>query len=147
MSRFGQLPAQTQKLAAVAIAALLIAAGAGLSWMLHGNVADARARLDASVASEQAMRTLVQRFEARQASGAATDLSTVVTRSLQGKSFQPSLIQQQNGDLALRFDNAPFNEVLAWMLELEEAGAVVANVAATEAQPAGVTLTLVLRGG
>jgi hypothetical protein len=33
------------------------------------------------------------------------------------------------------------------MLELEEAGAVVANVAATEAQPAGVTLTLVLRGG
>jgi hypothetical protein len=71
MSRFGQLPAQTQKLAAVAIAALLIAAGAGLSWMLHGNVADARARLDASVASEQAMRTLVQRFEARQASGAA----------------------------------------------------------------------------
>jgi type II secretory pathway component PulM len=154
MTRFTQLPNHTQKMAAGLLAALLIAGGAGLSWMMHGRVADAQLRLDQSHVNQQAMKELVQRFEARRLSGAATDLSAVVNRSLQGRSFQPTLMQQQNGELALRFDNAPFAEVLDWLIELEEAGAVVGNVAVAQAAQAqfgressGVTLTLVLRGG
>jgi type II secretory pathway component PulM len=114
---------------------------------MHGRVSAAQARVDHSRANQQAMTQLVERFEARQLSCAATDLSAVVTRSLQGKRFQPALLQQQNGELALRFDNAPFAEVLEWLIELEEAGAVVASVAVAQAQSSGVTLTLVLRSG
>jgi type II secretory pathway component PulM len=146
MTRFALLPADTQKLVAGVLAAALIVTGGALSWTMHDRVATAQLRLEASRANQQSMTDLVQRFEARQLSGAATDLSAVVNRSLQGKSFQPSLMQQQNGELALRFDNAPFADVVAWMLELEEAGAVVANVAIAQAQSGGVTLTLVLRG-
>jgi type II secretory pathway component PulM len=147
MTRFALLPADTQKIVAGTLAFALIVSGGVLSWTLHNQVAAAQLRLEASRANQQAMMELVQRFEARQLSGAATDLSAVVNRSLQGKNFQPTLMQQQNGELALRFDNAPFADLLAWMLELEEAGAVVANVAIAQAQSAGVTLTLVLRGG
>jgi type II secretory pathway component PulM len=147
MTRFALLPADTQKVVVGVLAAALIVSGGALSWTMHSRVAAAQLRLEASRANQQAMAELVQRFEARQLSGAATDLSAVVNRSLQGKSFQPTLMQQQNGELALRFDNAPFDDVLAWMLELEEAGAVVANVAIAQAQATGVTLTLVLRGG
>lgn len=145
MTRFMQLPADTQKLVAGLAAAALIVMGGALSWTLHGQVASARSRLEASATNRQAMMELVRDFEARQLSGAATDLSALVTRSLQGKSFQPALIQQQNGELALRFDNAPFADVLAWMIELEDAGAIVANVVVAQAQ-SGVSLSLVLRG-
>jgi type II secretory pathway component PulM len=155
MKRFTQLPNETQKVAAGLLAVLLIAGGAGLSFTMHGRVAAAKLRLEESRVNQQAMTELVRRFESRQLSGAAADLSAVVTRSLQGKNFQPTLLQQQNGELALRFDNAPFAEVLEWLIELEEAGAVVANVAVAQGAQArsgggessGVTLTLVLRGG
>jgi type II secretory pathway component PulM len=145
MTRFALLPAATQKVVVGVLAAAFIITAGALSWTMHGRVAAAQLRLEASRANQQAMTELVQRFEARQLSGAATDLSAVVNRSLQGKSFQPTLMQQQNGELALRFDNAPFGDVLAWMSELEEAGAVLANVAIAQAG-SGVTVTLVLRG-
>jgi type II secretory pathway component PulM len=146
MSRFTQLPNDSQKLVVGLVAVLLITGGAALSWIVHGRVAAAQQRLDESRVNQQEMTELVQRFEARRLSGAATDLSAVVTRSLQGKNFQPTLLQQQNGELALRFDNAPFADVLEWMIELEEVGAVVTNVAVAQGQSSGVTLTLVLRG-
>ena len=147
MTRFTRLPPDVQKLVAGCVIALVVAAGGALSWTLHARAAAAQSRLDTSSANRSAMTALVERFESRRGSGAATDLGALVTRSLQGKSFQPSQIQQQNGELALRLDNAPFNEVLAWMLELEKAGAVPGNVAMVQARPAGVTVTLVLRGG
>lgn len=147
MTRFARLPADTQKTLAALIATAVVIAGGMLSWTLHGSVAAAEERLAESRANLQAMAELVQRFEARQLSGAATDLSALVTRSLQGKAFQPALMQQQNGELALRFDNAPFNEALAWMRELEEAGAVLASVAIAQSPSGGVNLSVVLRGG
>jgi type II secretory pathway component PulM len=148
MSAFTLLPVGTQKLLAAGVAVVLLVAGSSLSWLMHGRVDAAQSRLSVSIANRQAMAELVARFEARAASGAAQlDLSAVVTRSLEGQSFQPSQIQQQNGELALRFDNAPFNEVLAWMLELEASGVVLGNVGIAQAQPEGVSLTLVLRGG
>lgn len=147
MMRFGRLPNRSQKVVAGLLAALVIVAGSGLSWVMHGRVSAAQLRLDESRANQRAMTELVERFEARQLNGAAEDLSALVTRSLQDRTFQPTLLQQQNGELALRFDNAPFAEVLEWMLELEQAGAVVANVAIAQAQSSGVSLTLVLRGG
>ncbi len=149
MRRFAQLPVSTQKLVAgVAIGAVLLACGL-LSWQLHAHAAAAESRLQTSATNRQTMTELVQRFQAAQITGTAeVDLSAVVTRSLEGKSFQPSRIQQQNGEIVLRLDNAPFNDVLAWMLELEETGRVVlGNVGITQGQSAGVTLTLVLRGG
>lgn len=147
MSRFAQLPPRTQKLVVGSALAVLLLAGAGLSWNLHERVAAARARLEASSANRAAMNELVQRFEARARSGAAPDLSALVARSLQGKSFQPGQMQQQNGELALRLDNVAFADVLDWLIELEEQGAVPAQVAISQGQPAGVTVTLVLRGG
>jgi type II secretory pathway component PulM len=146
MKHFAQQSGATQKLVVGLVAAALLIGGSALSWTMHHRVAAAQSRLDASRANLQAMTDLVQRFQAREGSGAATDLSAVVTRSLQGKSFQPALMQQQNGELALRFDSVPFDELLGWMLELEEAGAVATNVAVAQAQSGGVTLTLVLRG-
>lgn len=151
--RFAQLPVATQKLVLAAGLVVAVLAGGSLSWHLHQQVTAAQLRRDAAVANLQGMSELVQRYRELQAAGAggtgaAGDLSAVVTRSLQGKTFQPNRIQQQNGELALRLDNAPFNEVLAWLLELEESGAVVlGNVSITQAQPAGVTLTVALRGG
>lgn len=148
MSAFTRLPVSTQKLVAACAVIALVGAGSATSWIMHSRVEAAQSRLDASIANRQAMADLVARFEARQRSGVAElDLSTVVTRSLQGQNFQPSQIQQQNGELALRFDNAPFNEVLAWMLELQESGVTLNNVGIAQAQPDGVSLTLVLRGG
>ncbi len=147
MKRFAQMSAESQKLFAGVLAAVLIVAASGLSWMTHGRAASAEQRLAESRANRDAMTELVRRFEARQLSGAAVDLSAVITRSLQGKPFQPSLMQQQNGELALRFDNAPFDEVLAWMRELEEAGAVLASVAVAQSPSGGVNLSVVLRGG
>jgi general secretion pathway protein M len=149
MRRFALLPVATQKLVAGLVVAAVVIAGSALSWQTHRRAAAAQVRLDASVANHEAMTALVQRFQAAQVNGTAdTDVSAVVTRSLQGKSFQPSRIQQQAGEVVLRLDNAPFEEVLAWMLELEESGAVaLGNVGITQAQPTGVTVTLVLRGG
>jgi len=147
MTRFMRLTPELQKLVVGGGATLVVLACALVSSLMHARVAEAQSRLEASVDNRQTMAELVERFDARQNAGAATDLGALVTRSLQGKAFQPSLIQQQNGELALRLDNAPFNDVLEWMLELEEAGAVLGNVAMIQAQPAGVTVTLVLRGG
>jgi general secretion pathway protein M len=148
MLRFLQLPVATQKLVAACTVAAVMCGGGLLSWYLHTRIAAAQLRVETSLANQQAMAELVQRFEAARITGTTQDLSAVVTRSLQGKSFQPSRMQQQNGEIALRLDNAPFHEVLAWMLELEESGAVaLGNVGITQAQPAGVTVTLVLRGG
>lgn len=153
MRRFLLLPVFTQKRVATAGLVVCLLASAGLSWQMHRQVAAAQIRLDIAQANAQAIAELVERYRALQgedAAGAAaeTDLSAIVTRSLQGKNFQPSRIQQQNGEIALRLDNAPFNAVLAWLLELEETGGVMlSSVGITQAQPAGVTLTLVVRGG
>ena len=152
MAGFKQLTVPTQKRVFAAGMAVCLLMGAALSWQAHRRAAAAQLRYDTTVDQVQTMTALVERYRALQTAGPAatadTDLSAVVTRSLQGKNFQPSRIQQQNGELALRLDNAPFDEVLAWLLELEESGAVVlGNVGITQAQPAGVTVTMVLRGG
>lgn len=147
MKAFTQLPPKTQKLLVTVAVALLVMAGSATSWSLHQRAAAAQRRFDASSANLQALAALVQRFEERQAAGATgLDLSAIVTRSLQGRSFQPSQIQQQDGELALRLDNAPFADVLAWMVELGEAGLVFSKVGVAQGQE-GVNLTLVLRAG
>ncbi|MGV3591707.1 MAG: type II secretion system protein GspM [Gammaproteobacteria bacterium] len=144
---FTRLPPAIQKLVAGIGIALLVAAGIAVSWHMHARAAEARRQVDASNANLAVMRELVRRFEARQATGGTKlDLSALVTRSLQGKSFQPSQIQQQNGELALRFDGVPFAAVLAWMAELAEAGVVFSNVGIAQAGMEGVSLTLVMRG-
>ncbi|MDY6982622.1 MAG: type II secretion system protein GspM [Pseudomonadota bacterium] len=145
---FLRLPPATQKLVAGIGIAVAVAAGAMASWQMHARAAAAQRHLDASEANLAVMSELVRRFETRQTRGAAApDLSALVTRSLQGKSFQPSQIQQQNGELALRIDGVPFDELLAWLLELEEAGAVLGSAGITQGQPAGVSAMLVLRAG
>ncbi|HEY0963932.1 MAG TPA: type II secretion system protein GspM [Pseudomonadales bacterium] len=144
---FLRLPPATQKLIAGAGITVLIATGLGMSWQMHARAEEARRAVDASTANHAAMAELVSRFNARQTRGsAAPDLSALVTRSLQGKDFQPSQLQQQNGELALRFDGVPFAAVLAWMVELEDAGVVFSNVGIAQAGSDGVSVTLVMRG-
>lgn len=145
---FLRLPPGMQKLVAGIGIAACVATGLGASVQMHMRAAAAQHDAEMSDANLAAMRELVRRFEARQArGGAALDLSALVTRSLQGKSFQPSQIQQQNGELAVRVDGVPFDELLAWLLELEEAGAVLGSAGITQAQPGGVSAMLVLRAG
>jgi type II secretory pathway component PulM len=145
---FLSLPPATRKFVAGISVAVLVAAGLATSWQLHARAAAAQRHLDASSANLAVMQELVRRFETRQTRGTATlDLSALVTRSLQGKPFQPSQIQQQNGELALRIDGVAFDELLAWLLELEEAGAVLGSAGITQGQSAGVNAMLVLRAG
>lgn len=146
--KFLALPPATQKLVAGIGIAAFVAIGLGASMHMHARAAAAQRHVDMSNANLAAMHELVRRFEARQTRGGiAPDLSALVTRSLQGKSFQPSQIQQQNGELAVRVDGVPFDELLAWLLELEEAGAVLGSAGITQGQPGGVSAMLVLRAG
>jgi len=148
MKAFAQLPANTQKAIVGALVIVLLGAGAFVSWSMHERRAAAQRHLEASLANRQAMTELVQRFDAQRTSGAAVvDLSALVTRSLQGKGFQPSQVQQQNGELALRIDAASFNEIVTWMAELAEAGVAFSNVGIAQAPAGTVNLTVVLRDG
>lgn len=146
MKSFTRLPPTVQKRVALCVGFVVAGAGAAASWTLHQHKDAAQRRLETSLANRAAMTALVQRYEAHQPQGsAALDLSAIVTRSLQGKSFQPSQIQQQNGELALRLDRVAFADVLEWMAELADAGVVFSNVGVAQAID-GVNLTLVLRG-
>src|SRR5690606_17588476 len=88
MHAFMRLAPATQKLVAGIGVVVIVATGIAASAAMHARAATAQRHLDASSANRAAMNELVQRFEARQTRGTASlDLSALVTRSLQGKSF------------------------------------------------------------
>jgi type II secretory pathway component PulM len=152
MRAFLQLPVRTQKLLVTSVVGLCFLLGAVLSWQAHRNLAAARSALSGTGAQVQAMQALVARYQQLQGAdttgAAVSDLIAVVNSSLEGKRFQPSRIQQvAAGELSVRLDAVPFNDALAWLLELENTGAVVPGVVGiTQNQPAGVNMTLTLHG-
>jgi general secretion pathway protein M len=134
-----------------AIVAITALAGWGLLLPLHAKLATSKIELERSSQSLAAMQELVQSYEAMAAAGAEgtyPGLTAVVNQGLQGKTFQPSRIQQNGtGELVVRIDNVSFQQAIEWIYELENtAGVVVGSVAISQSQGGLVNLTLALTG-
>jgi type II secretory pathway component PulM len=152
-ARFNRLDARSQRNVVIVAATLLVLLGSVLSWQAHGSKRAAAAALEASQQDMRAMDELLARYaQLQQQRGAGVyadseDLTAVVNRTLQGRSFQPARIQQGiGGELQLRLDDVAFADALAWLTELESAGGVVVGAATVNQGSAGsASLTLVLR--
>jgi type II secretory pathway component PulM len=153
LQKFFQQQTPRMQLLEVTAAVVVIAAlaGWGVLLPLHGKLAASKIELERSSQSLIAMQELVQSYEAMAEAGAEgtyPGLTAVVNQSLQGKTFQPSRIQQNGaGELVVRVDNVPFQQAVEWIHELENtAGVVVASVAVNQSQSGLVNLTLALTG-
>jgi type II secretory pathway component PulM len=152
-ARFNKLDARSQRHVVVVTALLLLVLGAALSWQVHGSKRSAAAAVDASAQDLLAMDELLARYEQLQqqrGTGVTAnneDLTALVNRTLQGRSFQPTRIQQGvDGELQLRLDDVAFADALAWLTELENTGGVVVGaVTVNQAAAGSASLTLVLR--
>ena len=98
---------------------------------MSASVAELNARNQQAQVSLQNVEALAQEYTQLQQSGAGkksskTNLtrlidSTVKSNGLTMNRFQPS----SSGDVQVRFENAEFNNILAWLHELENGNAVL----------------------
>jgi len=151
LHRFLQQAPRTQLLEVTAAVVITALAAWGLLLPAHAKLATGKIALEQSSQSLIAMQELVQSYQAMAESGAEgtyPGLTAVVNQSLQGKTFQPSRIQQNGeGELVVRVDNVPFQQAVGWIHELENArGMVVETIAVGQGQGGLVNLTLTLTG-
>lgn len=148
---FRQAP-RVQRLQA---AGAVIVIGALLTWSVllpaHARLAASKTELARSSQSLAAMQELAASYRAMAESGAESTypgLTAVVNQSLQGRTFQPSRIQQNaTGELVVRVDNVSFQLAVEWINELETTrGIAVETVALSQSQSGLVNLTLALTG-
>jgi type II secretory pathway component PulM len=153
--RFNRLDARSQR-QLVTVAAVLLCVLAGLlSWQVHQGKRAVAAALDESARNLAAMDELLERYASLQQRGGGgmqaggEDVAAVVNRTLQGRSFQPTRIQQgTDGELQVRLDDVAFADALAWLADLENTRGLVVGAVTVNQGPAGsANLTLVLRGG
>ena len=146
---------QTPRVQLVEVAATVVVIAALTAWGLllpaHAKLNASKIELETRAQSLVAMQELVSSYQSMAASGAEgtyPGLTAVVNQSLQGKSFQPSRIQQNGeGELVVRVDNLSFQLAVGWIHELENTrGIVVETVAVSQSQQGLVNLTLTLTG-
>jgi type II secretory pathway component PulM len=146
---------QTPRLQLLEVTATVVViatlAGWGLLLPLHAKLAASKIELERSSQSLLAMQELVQSYQAKAESGTEgtyPGLTAVVNQSLQGRTFQPSRLQQNGaGELLVRVDNVPFQQAVGWIHELESTrGLVVETIAVSQSQGGLVNLTLTLTG-
>jgi general secretion pathway protein M len=135
-------------IAAVVLSALAVW---GVLLPAHARLAASKAELERSSQSLVAMQELAASYQEMAESGAEgtyPGLTAIVNQSLQGKSFQPSRIQQNGtGELVVRVDNVTFQLAVEWIYELENTrGMAVETVALSQSQGGLVNLTLALTG-
>jgi type II secretory pathway component PulM len=147
---FLQLEPRVQWLTAiggVAVAAVVVAV---VLVSLHSRHAAAVMQLSATEASLREVRTLVAQLQSLQAadnSPQTSDLTALVSRSLQSFDLQPSRLQQNSADeLQLRLDAVPFATAIAWLGALEQMpGVVVVRASFSQGPDGNTTLSLSLR--
>ena len=151
---FTRLNARRQLQVVVASAALMLVLGSLLSWEMHRSNLAARTALTESENNLEAMDALLVRYSALQAgrgneTAASADIAAIVNRTLQGRSFQPTRIQQgADGELQVRLDEVVCADALAWLAELDSADGIVAGaVSVSQGSSGSANITLVLRGG
>lgn len=145
--RFNLLPRREQILLAAVTAVLLVWLVIVLLWRPLDQARDTlSAQNQAAGASLANVRALAAQLRGLEQSGASRSrasgesLPTIVDNSvaanqLKMKRFQPSA----SGDVQVRFENAVFNQVLAWLLQLEmEEGVSVRELSITQGSGSGL---------